>query len=51
MATAKVGVMTGIDVNGPIGGAPRGSLWDTKSSGVWAVGWFVAAIIVLFFVL
>ena len=51
MASVKIGVQTGVDVNGPIGGAPVQPLWDPKSGGVWALAWFVAAIIVLFFVL
>ena len=51
MASVKIGVQSGVDVNGPIGGAPTPPLWDPKSGGMWAFVLFIAAIIVLFFVL
>lgn len=52
MASVRAGVMTDIDVNGPIGGgSPTGPLWDPKSGATWALIWFLAAIIILFFVL
>lgn len=50
MASVNAGVVTAVEVNGPIAN-PAVSLWDPSSGGTWAAIWFVVAIIILFFVL
>lgn len=52
MASVRAGVVSGVEVNGPINnGTQTGPLWDPQSSGTWAGIWFVVAIILLFVVL
>lgn len=51
MPTARAGVVGQVDINGPIAtGAPM-NLFDPSAGSFWAMVWFIAAIIVLFFVL
>ena len=51
MATVRAGVVGVADVNGPIGGPGKMPLVDKNSGGTWAAVWFIAAVVVLFFVL
>lgn len=51
MASVKAGIVTGIETNQPMGGAPSAPLWDPESAATWALFWFVVAVIVLFIVL
>lgn len=51
MASARAGVQTAIQVNGPINSDPPTNWLDKDSASTWAVGLFVASIIILFFVL
>lgn len=51
MAAARVGVQTAVEVNGPINSDPPTKWLDPGASSTWAVGLFLASIIILFFVL
>ena len=50
MASAKVGVVTAAEVNGPIS-MNVGPLLDPSSASFWACVWFLVALVLLFFVL
>jgi hypothetical protein len=50
MATVKAGVVTALEVNGPVNN-PTTKLADPGSGGFWAAVWFVVAIVLLFVVL
>jgi len=51
MASVKAGVVSAVEVNGPINSTPQTNLWDPKSGGTWAAIWFVVAVIILFVIL
>lgn len=51
MASVRAGVVSAVEVNGPMANPQQGSLWDVGSGATWSAIWFVVAIIMLFVVL
>ena len=51
MPTARAGVVGQVDINGPIATGQPMKLLDPSAGSFWAVAFFLAAVIVLFFVL
>lgn len=51
MASVRAGVVSAVEVNGPIANPSSGSLFDKNSAGTWAMVWFIVSIIMLFIVL
>jgi hypothetical protein len=51
MANVKAGVVTAVEVNGPIANPSSGKLIDKNSASTWATVLFVISIVMLFVVL
>lgn len=51
MASVKAGVVSAVEVNGPVSNPSTGNLADIKSASTWMAIWFVVAIVMLFVVL
>lgn len=51
MASVKAGVVSGVEVNGPLNSSPTVKVWDPTTGGTWCLIWFIVAIVILFVVL
>lgn len=51
MASVRAGVVSAVEVNGPIANPQQGPLFNPQQGSTWSAIWFVVAIITLFFVL
>lgn len=50
-ASANVGLVTAVEVNGPMANPPAGKLFSKDSASTWAFAWFIVCVVMLFVVL
>ena len=52
MAVARAGVVTAVEVNGPLNSSgSAGPMFDFGNGSTWALLWFIFAVIILFVIL